>query len=120
MSLRRSDVAALAALLLGVLLAGLALAIPPAAAVLQGLSGLAILAAIVLALARFLPEQGPHPAVSFRIPGSRERWCTFCGHPAPLAKPCASCGKTTFSMRRNERRLQRKQRPPSQEKKSKN
>ncbi len=117
---RRTDLAALALVALGLLVAGLALALSGAAAVLQGIAGLLLVAALVAFLLRFVPQAPPRPGVAFRRPGARERWCTVCGHPAPLGKPCTSCGNVPFSMRRKMRRLQKKQRPPAQEKKTKN
>ncbi len=117
---RRSDLVALALLLLGLLLAGLAAALPEAATILQGFAGFLLLGALLAVLARFLGPPAARPGVVFRAPGSRERWCTFCGQPAPLGKPCVSCGKVPFSMRRKQARLDAKSSPPAQEKKTKN
>lgn len=115
---------------IGLLAAGLGIALlgqalPPAAQDNLYLVGaIAVLAGIVVLLSQLTvwrklagPPLPPMPDLFARL-GPNRRWCTRCGRAAPAQGPCASCGALASAQRRQQRRLQRKQRARPQEKKT--
>lgn len=94
--MRRRAWAAWALLALGILLGLLGRALPGREAW-DLLGGLALLAALVLAVAllpfwgRVLPTLQPFPGL-FRAPRPSERWCARCGHATPRKGACRTCG----------------------------